>query len=173
MNDLIYGQDQGDGAPGVLQMNNIQNAEIISNQHNQLAYMERYDGYLFDAVWYLEQIANADYDPVGYEPPTIDKNFIPTSATQAIIGLKQSHIDTSGEEGNLFQQMDIKAFQDSTAPTMTIAMGGMADGLGLNFGNITVDFTPYQAIRDLVHAGMLILATLGAIQLVWGEFRKT
>ena len=170
--DLIYGQDQGDGAPGVLQTNNLQNAQIIANQQHQISYMERYDGYLFDAVWYLEQIANSDFDPGTNAPPTTDKNFTPTSSTQALIGLEQAHIDSSVEEGNQFQKLDIAEMQDSAAPTMTIAMGGMADGLGLNLGNITVDFSPYQAIRDLVHAGMLILATLGAIQLVWGELRK-
>ena len=176
MYDLIYGQDNGDGPPGVLQINNEQNAEMIAQLEMTNLWNEYFNDYFADQTWYLKQLYEQAYegeDDPSYEPPTNDLDFEPSDPTSALIGLIDTHKAAQVETENEFQLPDISAFSDpDEAPVMELPTQSIGAVFGISLQNVTVDFAPFTTVRNMLHAFLLLIATLGGINIVWEELRK-
>lgn len=130
--------------------------------------------YQFDQTWYLQQIYNEglEVDLGEYDNHHTYEYQQFNDSTSAIQRLQIDHKTAISEAGQNFTLPDIESFSDDEAPAVwTLNMAFMST-FGIQMTPITVDFTPYSALRGIVHTVIYIMVTLNSIFIVWAELKK-
>jgi hypothetical protein len=128
--------------------------------------------YQHDQTWYLQQIYAGVQGGDGGDLPEPGEEIDLGSAASGIAQLRIAHAQAQTEYGQEFSTPDIEEYTDSTDPLWQLPMGFARDA-GVPFNDIVIDLTPYTGVRDIVRTSIILLVTLNAIFIVWGEFRKT
>ncbi len=178
MYDMVYGQDYGDGEPGILQTNNLQNAEMIAQLEQQNIWAEHFNEYFSDQTWYLEQLyrngLEIEFEEPDYTEPSNEDDFTPTDPTSKLIQLKNEHITAQSEHDNVFRAPDLSEFEDETEPpVMYLPTHYIGFVFGVPMEQQTIDFAGFIGIRNVFHSFLYVLVTINCVHIVWEELRKT
>lgn len=133
--------------------------------------------YQFDQTWYLEQIYGLLYaqnnDEPTPEPGEYEELETISTDTEDLVGATTDNQGMITEYGHDFSLPDISKNDDTdTPPTIEIQYQFTGMLAGFPEIDIDVDLTPFEPIRNMVHAALYLLITTQAIFIVWRELEK-
>ncbi|MCR9076220.1 MAG: hypothetical protein NXI07_09305, partial [bacterium] len=107
-----------------------------------------------------------------YVAPNTGDDIDLGSAASGIAQLPAAHQDAQTEYGQEFGLPDITAYQDNEDPVWELSLQFARD-YGVDINDITVDLSPFEPVRNMVRAAIMLIVGLNGIFIVWKELRKT